>query len=217
MHSADVIHRDLKPSNLLVNKKCDLKICDLGLGRGYEQNSNTLTGYVVTRWYRAPEVILSESEYSKPIDIWSVGCILAEIMGKTVLFPGEDYLDQIKRIVAILGTPTEEDMNCIANDLAKQYVRKLPITPKKSWESLFPKSNPVLIDLLSKMVVFNPAKRLTVKECLEHPYFDGIHDAEKEPTCDKKFDWRFDNFEPTKELMQAKVYAEALRYHKEDE
>jgi serine/threonine protein kinase len=107
MHSANVVHRDLKPSNILANKNCDLKICDLGLGRGgikeeddeeqdkqAQENNNTnnndqqLTEYVITRWYRAPEVILCPSEYSKAVDIWSVGCIFAELLGRQPLLPG---------------------------------------------------------------------------------------------------------------------------------
>ncbi len=89
-----MIHRDLKPGNILLNKNCDLKICDLGLARGFEICDN-LTEYVVTRWYRAPEVILNASHYTKAIDIWSVGCIFAELLGRSPLFPGEDYLDQV--------------------------------------------------------------------------------------------------------------------------
>jgi len=97
------MHRDLKPSNILVNKNCDLKICDLGLARGFEIEDENKTEYVfsfyiyfryvVTRWYRAPEVILQASEYTKAIDIWSVGCIFAELLGRTPLFPGKDYLE----------------------------------------------------------------------------------------------------------------------------
>ena len=87
------MHRDLKPSNILVNKNCDLKICDLGLARGFSLEDENKTEYVVTRWYRAPEVILQASEYTKAIDIWSVGCIFAELLGRTPLFPGKDYLE----------------------------------------------------------------------------------------------------------------------------
>lgn len=104
IHSADVIHRDLKPSNLLVNSNCDLKICDFGLARGIHQaqgdgNSGTmlLTEYVVTRWYRAPEIMLACHEYSKPVDIWSVGCIFAELIQRKPYFPGDDYIDQVSK------------------------------------------------------------------------------------------------------------------------
>jgi tRNA A-37 threonylcarbamoyl transferase component Bud32 len=104
IHSADVIHRDLKPSNLLVNSNCDLKICDFGLARGIHQahgdgNSGTmlLTEYVVTRWYRAPEIMLACHEYAKPVDIWSVGCIFAELIQRKPYFPGDDYIDQVRR------------------------------------------------------------------------------------------------------------------------
>jgi mitogen-activated protein kinase 1/3 len=103
IHSAEVIHRDLKPSNLLVNSNCDLKICDFGLARGIHQPHNEggrggtmlLTEYVVTRWYRAPEIMLACHEYSKPIDMWSVGCIFAELLLRKPYFPGDDYIDQV--------------------------------------------------------------------------------------------------------------------------
>jgi serine/threonine protein kinase len=102
IHSADVIHRDLKPSNLLVNSNCDLKICDFGLARGINDSqaegrggTMMLTEYVVTRWYRAPEIMLACHEYSKPIDIWSIGCIFAELIQRKPYFPGDDYIDQV--------------------------------------------------------------------------------------------------------------------------
>lgn len=104
IHSANVLHRDLKPSNLLVNSNCDLKVCDFGLARGIldsEQMRDTtkrplLTEYVVTRWYRAPEIMLACHEYDKPVDVWSTGCILAELLARKPFFPGEDYIDQVR-------------------------------------------------------------------------------------------------------------------------
>jgi mitogen-activated protein kinase 1/3 len=126
MHSANVIHRDLKPSNLLLNKNCDLKICDLGLARGFDIEAADLTVYVVTRWYRAPEIILNSSEYTKQIDVWSVGCIFAELLGRAPLFPGGDYLDQVQRVIGVLGTPSAEDMHFIGNQSARRYIHKLP-------------------------------------------------------------------------------------------
>ena len=105
IHSCKVLHRDLKPSNLLVNSNCDLKICDFGLARGVDFSEEEgraetmlLTEYVVTRWYRAPEIMLACHEYSYPIDVWSVGCIFAELILRKPLFPGDDYIDQVRQI-----------------------------------------------------------------------------------------------------------------------
>lgn len=143
MHDSNVIHRDLKPSNLLLNKKCDLKICDFGLSRGYEQESSNspsahaMTEQVVTRWYRAPEVILNAKKYNEKLDVWSIGCILAEILGKQPLLPGNDYLDQVNKIVNVLGSPTEEQMAFISNESAKKYIRKLKNTKKVPLKSMF--------------------------------------------------------------------------------
>jgi mitogen-activated protein kinase 1/3 len=213
MHTANVMHRDLKPSNILLNKNCDLKICDLGLARGYENETDFKTEYVVTRWYRAPEVILNASEYTKAVDIWSVGCIFAELIGRTALFPGEDYLDQVQRIIAVLGTPGVDDCAFIGNESALKYIKSLPKRSKQSWKSLYPKANPQALDLLSKILVFNPDKRYTVEECLAHPYLEGLHNPDDEPVCEEPFDWTIDNFEPTKELLQTIVYEESLKYH----
>ncbi|RYG52661.1 hypothetical protein EON66_09540, partial [archaeon] len=98
IHSAEVVHRDLKPSNILLNADCSLKICDFGLARGMNAVDTTLTEYVVTRWYRAPEIMLACQEYSKAIDVWAVGCIFAELLGVKPLFPGDDYIHQLRYV-----------------------------------------------------------------------------------------------------------------------
>ena len=132
IHSAHVIHRDLKPSNLLLNSNCDLKICDFGLARGTKEEADyELTEYVVTRWYRAPEVMCSCQEYDHKIDVWSVGCILAELHGRKPLFPGDDYIKQMNLIFGVLGTPSKEDMKFITND-------KVPPPPPHSHRPLSP-------------------------------------------------------------------------------
>jgi mitogen-activated protein kinase 1/3 len=213
MHSANVMHRDLKPNNILLNKDCKLAICDLGLARGFDEDDEYKTTYVVTRWYRAPEVILKASEYSKSIDIWSIGCIFAELLGRTPLFPGQNYLDQLQRIIAVLGTPPKSEMAFITNDKALDYMKSLPKRSKLPLKNLYPEASSSALDLLEKMLVFNPDKRYTAEECLAHPYFEEYHSAEAEPLCDEIFDWSWDNFEPTKELLQEMVYDEAFKFH----
>ena len=213
MHTANVIHRDLKPSNLLLNKNCDLKICDLGLARGFDQEADDLTVYVVTRWYRAPEIILNSSEYTKQIDVWSAGCIFGELLGRSPLFPGSDYLDQVQRVIGVLGTPTPEDMQFIGNQSARRYIQKLPRRDKMPWSQLYPKASAMALDLLDHMIVFNPGKRYTVRQCLTHPYFRDLYNSEEIPEASMPFDWSFDHFQPTKELLQSLVYSEALQFH----
>ncbi len=119
IHSANVLHRDLKPGNLLVNADCELKICDFGLARGFsdipEENAGFMTEYVATRWYRAPEIMLSFQSYSKAIDMWSVGCILAELLGGRPFFKGRDYVDQLNQILHFLGTPDERTLQRIGS------------------------------------------------------------------------------------------------------
>ena len=140
MHSGGVVHRDLKPSNILVNSECDLRVCDFGLARGLENESSGkqdaegnvlepqeeefMTEYVVTRWYRAPEILLGSRDYKKSVDIWSVGCVFAEMLARRALFPGENSLDQVTRIMKVLGTFSEDDILDFASDAACRWVRK---------------------------------------------------------------------------------------------
>merc|ERR1719414_2001232 len=129
IHSANVLHRDLKPSNILLNSNCDLKICDFGLSRvsdPSQDHTGLLTEYVATRWYRAPEVMLNAKGYSKALDIWSVGCILGEMINNKPMFPGKHYLDQICKIQEVLGSPNSDDLAFITNPKAQLYVRSLP-------------------------------------------------------------------------------------------
>ncbi|XP_010145906.1 PREDICTED: mitogen-activated protein kinase 11-like [Eurypyga helias] len=113
IHSAGIIHRDLKPSNLAVNEDCELRILDFGLAR---QTDDEMTGYVATRWYRAPEIMLNWMHYNQTVDIWSVGCIMAELLKGKALFPGDDYIDQLKRIMEVVGTPSSELLKKISSE-----------------------------------------------------------------------------------------------------
>ena len=122
-------------------------------------------------------------------------------------------MDQIRRIIGVLGTPSSEDMAFIGNDQAKKYIKSLPKRSKQAWSTLFPKANPVALDFLSKMVEFNPVKRYTIEQCLSHPYFEGLHNDQSEPVCETAFDWSFDNFKPTKEKLQEMIYDLSLHFH----
>ncbi len=192
MHTAEVIHRDLKPSNVLLNADCSLKLCDFGLARGIEGENPDLTEYVVTRWYRAPEIMLSTTTYTKAIDVWSVGCILAELLGTKPLFPGDDYIGQLKLIIDTLGSPSQEDMEFIKSSRARAFMQKHAGKAPVPLASLFPKASPNALDLLSRMLSFNPARRITVEEALAHPYLAALHSPEDEPSCDRVFDFSFE-------------------------
>ena len=113
----------------------------------------------------------------------------------------------------MLGTPSAEDISFIENEQAKKYIKSLPKRNKQAWSTLYTKANPVALDLLSKMLVFSPLKRYTVEQCLAHPYFEGLHNEESEPTCDTAFDWSFDSFTPTKEKIQEMIYDLSLHFH----
>lgn len=113
IHSANVIHRDLKPSNLLLNANCDLKICDFGLARPTAENDQFMTEYVVTRWYRAPELLLNSSDYTAAIDVWSVGCIFMELMNRKPLFPGKDHVHQMRLLIEVRENKhIDQSRNC---------------------------------------------------------------------------------------------------------
>ncbi|KAJ3324472.1 MAPK protein hog1 [Boothiomyces sp. JEL0866] len=167
VHQAGVIHRDLKPANILVNENCDLKICDFGLARVSEQ---VMTGYVSTRYYRAPEIMLTWQHYDKAVDLWSLGCIFGEMLeGKQKpLFPGKDHVDQFTFIAELLGSPPIDVVQSIASENVIYYR-----------------------DLLSKMLQWDPKKRITAKEALDHPYFDEYKDGEEEELNVVPFDWSF--------------------------
>ena len=171
-HCHRIIHRDMKPQNLLLNKSGLIKICDFGLARAFTIPLRNYTHEVVTLWYRAPEILLGSKYYSLPIDIWSTGCIIAEMVTRQPLFPGDSEIDELYKIFKVLGTPTEETWPEVSQLPAYQ-----PTFPKwhaKNLSEVLNCQDPLLLDLISKMLIYDPAQRISAKAALDHPYFQDL-------------------------------------------
>ncbi|XVE57943.1 hypothetical protein DITRI_Ditri04bG0130100 [Diplodiscus trichospermus] len=212
VHSANVLHRDLKPSNLLLNANCDLKIGDFGLARTTSE-TDFMTEYVVTRWYRAPELLLNCSEYTAAIDIWSVGCILGEITTREPLFPGKDYVHQLRLITELIGSPDDASLGFLRSDNARRYVRQLPQCRKQQFSARFPNMSAGAVDLLEKMLVFDPNKRITVDEALCHPYLASLHDINDEPVCARPFSFDFEQSSCTEDHIKELIWRESVKFN----
>ncbi|KAG6866568.1 hypothetical protein C0991_002053 [Blastosporella zonata] len=195
VHSASVIHRDLKPGNLLVNADCELKICDFGLSRGFDsepdENASHLTEYVATRWYRAPEIMLAFRRYNTAID-------------------------QLNKVLDVLGTPDETVIKKIGSEKAQAYVRSLPFKRKVSFRKILPAADPQALDLLGKMLAFDPDDRINVLEALEHPWLAAYHDETDEPECPVKFEnWRQIEELETLDEFRTALWNEIEEYRRE--
>ncbi|XP_077249545.1 mitogen-activated protein kinase homolog MMK1-like [Tasmannia lanceolata] len=208
IHSANVLHRDLKPSNLLVNKKWDLKICDFGLAR-VASGTDFMTENVGTRQYRSPELLLKSASYSTAIDVWSVGCIFMVLMGQENLFPGKDITDQLESVLEMIGMPTENDLGWL-NENQRARIRKLPHYARQSFTEKLPDVNPKAIDLVEKMLTFDPRQRITVEDALAHPYLETVRDINNEPDCLEPCSYDIEQNELTMEEMKDLIYEEAL-------
>ena len=208
VHSAGVLHRDLKPSNLLLNANCDLKICDFGLARANAETDAFMTEYVVTRWYRARELLLSCAEYTTAIDVWSVGCIFAELLGRKPLFPGKDYVHQMNLIARDHRKPRRA-RDAIHRERESEEVRAVPpVTPRVDFRAVYPEADPKAVDLLDRMLVFDPEERIGVAEALAHPYLASLHDEDDEPTCATPFAFEFENEALSEERVRTLVFEE---------
>ncbi|KAJ7275541.1 kinase-like domain-containing protein [Mycena haematopus] len=170
-HENQVLHRDLKPQNLLINRKGELKLGDFGLARAFGVPVNTFSNEVVTLWYRAPDVLLGSRTYSTSIDVWSCGCIFAEMISGVPLFRGKDTQDQLLHIMRILGTPSDQQLAKMAKDSPEVSLKPFPRCPKVDLQQVLPKASPAAIDLLERLLKFDPAERISAADALSHPYF----------------------------------------------
>ncbi|KAF7077635.1 hypothetical protein CFC21_082167, partial [Triticum aestivum] len=172
-HSHRVLHRDLKPQNLLIDRRTNsLKLADFGLARAFGIPVRTFTHEVVTLWYRAPEILLGARQYSTPVDVWSVGCIFAEMVNQKPLFPGDSEIDELFKIFRIMGTPNEETWPGVSS--LPDYKSAFPKWPSVDLATVVPTLEPLGLDLLSKMLCLDPTRRINARTALEHEYFKDL-------------------------------------------
>jgi len=220
MHSGAVIHRDIKPSNLLLNSECLVKVCDFGLARSVEFRQNeaarhpVLTDYVATRWYRAPEILLGSTDYTKGVDTWSVGCILGELLGGKPMFPGTSTMNQLDRIIEVSGRPTKDDIEAINSPFAGTMLDSLPESEPRSLASMFPNCDEDGLDMLSRLLQFNPTKRMSAEEALAHPWVAQFHSPEEEISCAKPVEIPInDNQKLSVAAYREELYTSVIKAH----
>ncbi|KAG2608417.1 mitogen-activated protein kinase 12-like [Panicum virgatum] len=219
IHAANVFHRDLKPKNILANSDCKLKICDFGLARASFNDAPSAifwTDYVATRWYRAPELCGSFfSKYTPAIDIWSIGCIFAELLTGRPLFPGKNVVHQLDLITDLLGTPSSETLSRIRNEKARRYLscmrKKYPVP----FTQKFRNADPLALRLLERLLAFDPKDRPSAEEALANPYFASLANVELEPSRQpiSKLEFEFERRKLAKDDVRELIYREILEYH----
>ncbi|KAL0306626.1 UNVERIFIED_CONTAM: Mitogen-activated protein kinase [Sesamum radiatum] len=216
---ANVYHRDLKPKNILANANCKLKVCDFGLARvAFSDTPTTIfwTDYVATRWYRAPELCGSFfSKYTPAIDIWSIGCIFAEVLTGKPLFPGKSVVHQLDLITDLLGTPSADTIAGVRNEKARKYLTEMRRKRPVPFAEKFLNADPLALKLLQRLLAFDPKDRPSAEEALADPYFKGLAKIEREPSCQpiSKLEFEFERRRVTKEDIRELIFREILEYH----
>ncbi|CAN0042395.1 unnamed protein product, partial [Phaeothamnion confervicola] len=227
LHDNRIIHRDLKPGNLLVTKNCQLKITDFGLARARPTGAGPdpddavdepMTEHVVTRWYRPPELMLCpDGLYTYAVDMWSVGCIFAELLGRQPLFPGKNFVDQLTLIFDVVGSPREEEVSHIRNSQALKFLDSMVGKPRVPCATLFPEASEPAISLLDQLLVFHPPQRLTVHEALDHPYFDPLRstDLRRDPLVSADLEFDFETQEMARLHLKLLILQEVDSFRRE--
>lgn len=174
-----------------------------------------MTDYVATRWYRAPELLLNLGKYTPALDMWSAGVIFGELLLRKPLFPGVDVQNQLELILELNGSPSEADLQAVASPRSREKLLRLKKRPGKAFASVFAGASQLALDLLQKMLAFNPAKRLSPEAALAHPYFQDLHVPEDEPTTlpVSWFDFEFEEQPLSVDELKALIYEEILLYH----
>ena len=219
LHKHNVIHRDLKPGNLLVTRNCELRIADFGLARlkptragegGEPGTDEAMTEHVVTRWYRPPELMLCpDGLYSYGVDMWSVGCIFAELLGRKPLFPGKNFVHQLTLIFDVIGSPKPAEVSHIKSKQARKFLDSVQGKMKVDFESLYPDCNPVAVDLMKKLLCFEPSNRLSAAEALAHPYFDALKNGRHtDPPVSSLFEFDFESQNLSRGRLKALIMEE---------
>ncbi|XP_028556754.1 mitogen-activated protein kinase 9 isoform X2 [Dendrobium catenatum] len=219
IHAANVFHRDLKPKNILANADCKLKICDFGLARASFNDTPSAifwTDYVATRWYRAPELCGSFfSKYTPAIDIWSIGCIFAEMLIGKPLFPGKNVVHQLDLMTDLLGSPSAETISRIRNEKARRYLNNMRKKLAVPFSQKFPNADPFAVRLLERLLAFDPKDRPSAEEALADPYFQGLANVDQEPSSRaiSKLEFEFERKKLNKDDVRELIYREILEYH----
>ncbi|CAD8147677.1 unnamed protein product [Paramecium octaurelia] len=217
IHSGGLIHRDLKPSNILIDSDCRIKLADFGLARLATDidEFTVMTDYVATRWYRSPEILLGSPIYNNSVDMWSVGCILGEMVLSKSIFTGQSTLNQLEKIVEVLGKPSQEDLEQINAPIAEKIFREIQMPRRKSLFTYI-KSSDIIIDFISKCLTWNPNKRMTVDQALQHPLLNDFRGTERENNYPSKITIELsENVKLDKKKYREILYKMDVNYQKQ--